>query len=82
MDEMRFNEIYLKCRKFLLICALINTVFTFLGDSIVVLEELKNKLKEQILILVDEFINKYFLFKYICYFYFKKMRFHFKNIVV
>lgn len=60
MDEMRFNEIYLKCRKFLLVCAVMNTIFTFLGESIAALEELKNKLKEDILILVDEFINKTF----------------------
>ena len=58
MDEMRFNEIYLKCRKFLLVCAIMNTIFTFLGESLVASEELKNKLKEDILILVDEFINK------------------------
>ena len=42
MDEMRFNEIYLKCRKFLLVCAVMNTIFTFLGESIAALEELKN----------------------------------------
>jgi hypothetical protein len=60
MDEMRFNEIYLKCRKFLLVCAITNIVFTLLGDNIIVSEELKNKLKEHILILVDELMNKYF----------------------
>ena len=57
MDEIRFNEIYIKCRKFLVVCAISNTVFTLLGESISGLEELKTKLKNNILILLEDFMN-------------------------
>ncbi len=52
MDEIRFNEIYVKCRKFLVVCAIVNTVFTLVGESIRGLEELCLKLKDNILILL------------------------------
>ena len=57
MDEMRFNEIYIKCRKFLVVCAIVNTVFTLVGESIRGLEELKLKLKDHILILLEDFMK-------------------------
>mgnify|MGYP001810916330 CR=1 FL=1 len=57
MDEIRFNEIYVKCRKFLVVCAIVNTVFTLVGDSIHGLEELRLKLKENILILLEDFMK-------------------------
>lgn len=60
MDEIRFNEIYIKCRKFLVVCAISNTVFTLLGESISGLEELKTKLKNNILILLEDFMNMTF----------------------
>lgn len=57
MDEIRFNEIYIKCRKFLVVCAIINTVYTLVGESIQGLEELRVKLKENILILLEDFMS-------------------------
>ena len=56
MDEIRFNEIYIKCRKFLVVCAISNTVFTLLGESISGLEELKTKLKklQKYVVVVDD----------------------------
>ena len=57
MDEIRFNEIYVKCRKFLVVCAIINTVFTLVGESVRGLEELKLKLKNNILILLEDYMN-------------------------
>jgi hypothetical protein len=57
MDEIRFNEIYVKCRKFLVVCAIINTVFTLVGESVQGLEELRLKLKENILILLEDYMN-------------------------
>ena len=60
MDEMRFNEIYIKCRKFLVVCGIINTVYTLVGESIRGLEELRVKLKESILILLEDFMNMTF----------------------
>lgn len=60
MDEIRFNEIYIKCRKFLVVCAIINTVYTLVGESIQGLEELRVKLKENILVLLEDFMNMTF----------------------
>jgi len=57
MDEVRFNEIYVKCRKFLVVCAIINTVYTLVGESIRGLEELRLKLKDNILILLEDFMK-------------------------
>ena len=57
MDEIRFNEIYIKCRKFLVVCTIINTVYTLVGESIQGLEELRVKLKENILILLEDFMS-------------------------
>lgn len=57
MDEIRFNEIYIKCRKFLVVCTIINTVYTLIGESIQGLEELRVKLKENILILLEDFMS-------------------------
>jgi len=60
MDEIRFNEIYIKCRKFLVVCTIINTVYTLIGESIQGLEELRVKLKENILILLEDFMSMTF----------------------
>lgn len=60
MDEIRFNEIYVKCRKFLVVCAIVNTVFTLVGESIRGLEELKLKLKQNILILLEDYLSTTF----------------------
>lgn len=60
MDEVRFNEIYVKCRKFLVVCAIVNTVFTLVGESIRGLEELRTKLKENILILLEDYLSMTF----------------------
>lgn len=57
MDEVRFNEIYVKCRKFLVVCAIINTVYTLVGESIRGLEELRTKLKHNILVLLEDFMK-------------------------
>ena len=57
MDEVRFNEIYVKCRKFLVVCAIVNTVFTLVGESIRGLEELRQKLKQNILILLEDYLS-------------------------
>ncbi len=57
MDEIRFNEIYVKCRKFLVVCSIINTVYSLVGESIRGLEELRVKLKENILILLEDFAS-------------------------
>jgi hypothetical protein len=57
MDEVRFNEIYVKCRQFLVVCAIINTVYTLVGESIRGLEELRQKLKSNILILLEDFMK-------------------------
>jgi hypothetical protein len=57
MDEIRFNEIYVKCRKFLVVCAITNTVYTLVGETIRGLEELKVKLKENILVLLEDFMS-------------------------
>ena len=57
MDEIRFNEIYVKCRKFLVVCAIVNTVFTLVGESIRGLEELRLKLKDNILILLEDYMQ-------------------------
>lgn len=57
MDELRFNEIYVKCRKFLVVCAIINTVYTLVGESIRGLEELRLKLKDNILILLEDYMH-------------------------
>lgn len=54
MDELRFNEIYVKCRKFLVVCAIINTVYSLVGESIRGLEELRSKLKQHILVLLED----------------------------
>lgn len=60
MDETRFNEIYVKCRKFLVVCAIVNTVFTLIGESIRGLEDLKQKLKQNILILLEDYLSTTF----------------------
>ena len=60
MDEIRFNEIYIKCRKFLVVCAIVNTVYTLVGESIYGLEELHLKLKSNILILLEDFMSMTF----------------------
>ena len=60
MDEIRFNEIYVKCRKFLVVCAIVNTVYTLVGESIRGLEELRLKLKSNILILLEDFMSMTF----------------------
>jgi hypothetical protein len=57
MDEIRFNEIYIKCRKFLVVCAITNTVFTLFGDSIRGMEDFRFKLKDNILILLEDFMK-------------------------
>ncbi|CAF0978396.1 unnamed protein product [Brachionus calyciflorus] len=57
MDEVRFNEIYVKCRKFLVVCAIVNTVFTLVGESIRGLEELRQKLKQNILVLLEDYLS-------------------------
>ena len=57
MDEMRFNEIYVKCRKYLLICTIINAVYSLLGDAVYGYEALKLKLKQNILVLLDDFLS-------------------------
>lgn len=57
MDEVRFNEIYVKCRKFLVVCAIINTVYTLVGESIRGLEELRTKLKHNILVLLEDYMQ-------------------------
>jgi hypothetical protein len=57
MDEIRFNEIYVKCRKFLVVCSIINTVYSLVGESIRGLEELRVKLKENILVLLEDFAS-------------------------
>ena len=57
MDEIRFNEIYVKCRKFLVVCAIVNTVFTLVGESIYGLNELRQKLKDNILVLLDDCLS-------------------------
>ena len=57
MDEIRFNEIYIKCRKFLVVCAIVNTVYTLVGESIHGLEELSLKLKNNILVLLEDFMS-------------------------
>lgn len=57
MDEIRFNEIYIKCRKFLVVCAIVNTVYSLVGESIRGLEELKVKLKENILVLLEDCLS-------------------------
>ena len=56
MDELRFNEIYVKCRKFLVVCAIINTVYSLVGESIRGLEELRSKLKQHILVLLEDYM--------------------------
>jgi hypothetical protein len=60
MDEIRFNEIYVKCRKFLVVCAIINTVYSLVGESVRGLEELRVKLKENILVLLEDFMSQSF----------------------
>ena len=57
MDEVRFNDIYVKCRKFLVVCSIVNTVYTLVGESIRGLEELRLKLKENILILLEDYLT-------------------------
>jgi hypothetical protein len=57
MDEVRFNEIYVKCRKFLVVCTIINAVYSLLGQVIYGYEALKLKLKQNILVLLDDFLN-------------------------
>lgn len=58
MDEVRFNEIYVKCRKFLVVCAIINTVYTLVGESIRGLEELRTNLKHHILVLLESYMEQ------------------------
>lgn len=60
MDELRFNEIYIKCRKFLVVCAIINTVYSLVGESIRGLEELRSKLKQHILVLLEDCMTQSF----------------------
>jgi hypothetical protein len=60
MDEIRFNEIYVKCRKFLVVCAIVNTVYALCGESIQGLDELRLKLKSNILILLEDFMSMTF----------------------
>lgn len=60
MDEIRFNEIYVKCRKFLVVCAIINTVYTLVGEAIRGLEELRNNLKKHILVLLEDYMQQTF----------------------
>lgn len=60
MDEIRFNEIYVKCRKFLVVCSIVNTVYALVGESIRGLEELRLKLKQNILILLEDFMDMTF----------------------
>lgn len=60
MDEVRFNEIYVKCRKFLVVCAIINTVYTLVGESIRGLEELRTNLKRHILVLLESYMEQTF----------------------
>jgi hypothetical protein len=57
MDEVRFNEIHVKCRKFLVVCTIINSVYTIVGENIRGLEELRIKLKENILVLLEDFMK-------------------------
>ena len=59
MDEIRFNEIYVKCRKFLVVCAIVNTLYSFVGESIRGLDELRLKLKSNILVLLEDFMSMY-----------------------
>ena len=58
MDEIRFNEIYVKCRKFLVVCAIINTVYTLVGEAIRGLEELRTNLKKHILVLLEDYMQQ------------------------
>lgn len=60
MDEIRFNEIYVKCRKFLVVCAIINTVYTLVGEAIRGLEELRTNLKKHILVLLEDYMQQTF----------------------
>ena len=46
MDEVRFNEVYVKCRKFLVVCTVVNTIYTLLGETIRGLSELRENLKQ------------------------------------
>jgi hypothetical protein len=57
MDEVRFNEIYVKCRKFLVVCAILNTLYSFVGESIRGLEELRQKIKTNIIVLLEDFMS-------------------------
>lgn len=57
MDEVRFNEIYVKCRKYLVVCTVVNTIYNLVGESIRGLEELKVKLRQNLLVLLDDFMN-------------------------
>ena len=57
MDEMRFNEIYVKCRKYLLVCTIINALYSLLGNVIYGYDALKLKLKQNILVLLEDFMN-------------------------
>ncbi len=60
MDEVRFNEIYVKCRKFLVVCAIINTVYGLVGESVRGLEELRANLKRHVLVLLESFMEQSF----------------------
>lgn len=60
MDEVRFNEVYVKFRKFLVVCTIVNTIYGLLGETIRGLSELRDNLKKNILVFLDDYMKHTF----------------------
>ncbi len=57
MDELRFNEIYVKCRQYLVVCTITNSIYTLVGEPLYGYTALKQKLKTNILVLLDDYLQ-------------------------